>query len=233
MTPSEASKALQASEPSELLIPITVGSIAPVRLHGQTRNSSGRSASAAATLASRQCRVDLATAKVRLARLEVQAAEARLEEIEASHDLARSKRRSTVSPSTIKVEIVATNLHPTPTQRELMQVICAEDIGRFEDTCIKDGWPPRARDVLARCVQGHSRTLKGGLSDDAIHPKYAADAAKTDQLLLHYTSDKLPYPILESGYIVPGGARKIVPTCLCPTIAFPTSASSPTTLRSE
>ena len=125
------------------------------------------------------------------------------------------------------------NLHRTPTQLELMQVICAEDIGRFEGTCIKGGWPPRARDVLARCVQSHSLSLTEGLSDDAIHSKYTVDTAKTGPLLFHYTSDKLLYPILESGYIIPGGAQNLVPMCSCLAIACPTLASSPTTSRSE
>ena len=54
-------------------------------------------------------------------------------------------------------------------------------------------------------MQGHSRTPKEGLSDDAIHSKYTATTAKTGPLLLHYTSDKLLHSILESGHIVPGG----------------------------
>ena len=125
------------------------------------------------------------------------------------------------------------NLYRTPTQIEVMQVICAEDIGRFEGTCIKGGWPPRARDVLARCVQGHSRTPKEGLSDDAIHSKYTVATAKTGPLLFHYTSDKLLYSILESGYIIPGGTLLLVTTCLCLAIAFPPLASFPTNSRSE
>ena len=92
-----------------------------------------------------------------------------------------------------------------PTQLELMQVISAEDIGRFEGTCIEQKWPPRKRGVLARCVQGHSVE---GLSDDVIHSYYTAGMAKSCPLLFHYTSDKLLYPILESGCLIPGGAHE-------------------------
>ena len=106
------------------------------------------------------------------------------------------------------------NLHRMPTQLEIMQVISAEDVGRFEGTCIEGNWPPRERDVLARCVQGHSLSPAQGLSDDAIHSKYTADTAKTGPLLFHYTRDKLLYPILESGFIVPGGAHTPTNPCV-------------------
>ena len=125
------------------------------------------------------------------------------------------------------------HLHRTPTQLEIMQVISAEDVGRFEGTCIEGQWPPRERDVLARCVQGHSRSPAQGLSDDAIHSKYTAATAKTGPLLFHYTCDKLLFPILASGCIIPGGAHTNEPMCSCLATACPTLASSPTNSRSE
>jgi hypothetical protein len=69
-------------------------------------------------------------------------------------------------------------------------------------------WPPLERDVLARNVQGHSRTPAEGLSDAALHTKYTADTAMSGSLLFHYTSDRLLYAILKSGYIIPGGNIK-------------------------
>jgi hypothetical protein len=57
-------------------------------------------------------------------------------------------------------------------------------------------------------VQGHSRTPAEGLCDTALHTKYTAETAKSGPLLFHYTSDRLLYAILKSGYIIPGGDVK-------------------------
>ena len=94
-----------------------------------------------------------------------------------------------------------------PSLLECMYIIQTEKIGRFEGTCIFGPWPPEAYDVLARCVQGHSKSLARALSDDEVRSPYTK-ANCGDGLLIHYTNDKLLYPILRHGCIVPGGLIK-------------------------
>ena len=59
-------------------------------------------------------------------------------------------------------------------------------------------------DAPAEAVRGVS-TAEAGATPSAPSTKYTADTAQVGPLLFHYTSDKLLYPILESGYLIPGG----------------------------